>query len=86
MFELLNRVKRNFYLSSQISIVDNCQLIIENCKNVMECNENLVRVLSNDFIIEIWGEALIVTNYSSNTLSVKGKLKNISINERRKIK
>lgn len=84
MFEFLDKIKREFYLSSQVSVLDNNQILIENCKNILECNENLVRIISNRFEIEIWGRELVLTNYASNTIIVKGNIDSITINERRK--
>ncbi|MBE6837653.1 MAG: hypothetical protein E7509_06680 [Ruminococcus sp.] len=86
MFSILEKLKRGYYLSSQISILDNNQILIENCKNILECNENLVRIISNNFEIEIWGSDLFLTNYASNSVLVKGKISSICINERRKSK
>ena len=86
MGSIFEKIKRDFYMSSQLSVIDNNQIYIENCKNILECNENLVRILSNNFEIEVWGSELFVTNYSSNAVLVKGKITSISINERRKHK
>lgn len=84
MSDLLNNLKRQFYLNSQVMIMDNNQMIIENCRNILECNENLVRIISCDFEIGVWGSELTLSNYSSKTVCVEGKIQSIEITERRK--
>lgn len=83
MLKILEKLKRNYYLSSQVSILDNNQILIENCNTILECNENLVRIISNNYEIEIWGNNLLLTNYASNSVIVKGKITSVTINERR---
>lgn len=77
-------IKKSIDLNSQISIIDNKKVLVENCKNVLEVNESLVRILSSDFEIQVWGSNLSVTNYSSNAVSINGKIMSMEINERRK--
>lgn len=84
MSDILRSVKKKISLNSQISIIDNQKVLIENCKSVLEVNENLVRILSSDFEINVWGNDLNLTNYSSNAVSVNGKIKSMEIIERRK--
>lgn len=84
MSDLLNIFKQKLSLNSQISIIDNTQLLVENCKNVLEVNENLVRIYSSDFEIEVWGSNLSVSNYSCKAVKVNGKIITVEIKERGK--
>lgn len=84
MWKIFENLKNKFYLNSQITVFDNSKILVENCKNVLEVNENLVRVVSCNYEIEIWGTGLFTTNFSSKAVMIKGKIQNVSINERRK--
>lgn len=86
MLNLMKMFKKKLYLNSQISILDNNELLIENCKNILECNENLIKILSNNYEVEAWGTNLYLTNYASGSVVVKGCISSISIFERRKYK
>lgn len=82
----LDKIKHDFYLNSSINILDNNQILIENCKKILECNDILVRIISSDFEIEIWGSNLTITNFSSKTISVNGEVQTVTLIKRRKNK
>lgn len=84
MSGFFDKIKHDFYLNSSISILDNNQILVENCKNILECNDILVRIISSDFEIEIWGANLTVTNFSSKTVSVNGEVQTVTFIKRRK--
>lgn len=84
MSVFFDNFKSRFYLNSQVKIFDNSQMLLENCKNVLEVNENVVRVISSCFEIEVWGTDLSATYFSSKTVMIKGKIQNVNITKRGK--
>lgn len=84
MIGFLEKLKRNYYMNSCVSVLDNKQVLIENCKTILECNDILVRIVSSGFLIEIWGKDLTANNYSSKNVSVNGEIQSISLTRRSK--
>ena len=82
MSGILNNIKKEFYGNAQISIMDNSNMKIENCSNILECNENLVRLNACDFEVSVWGDSLVFSNYSSRTIIVHGNIQSVELIER----
>ena len=82
MFKILSYLRNGLYLNSSINIVDNTQIIIENCKNILECNEMIVRVVSSKFIIEVWGSELYVSSFANKSIRIDGEITNVSLIKR----
>ena len=83
MFNFFKFIRKELYLNSSINIIDNTQIIIENCKNILECNDIIVRVLSAEFIIDVWGSDLTVTSFANRSVMVDGEISSVSLNRRR---
>ena len=75
--------KRSLYLSSCISIIDNDTVIIENCKQITESCDVVVKIVTADNILEIWGQGLSATSYSNTTIEIKGQISYVNIEQRR---
>ena len=56
--KIIGKTKEFMSLNSHITILDNRAAIIENCKQILECNEVLARILTGSFEVEIWGKDL----------------------------
>lgn len=82
--EFIEALKRSVALNSSVTILDNKQVLIENCKNIVECNDVLVRIISSNYEIEIWGVGLSISNYSSKTVAVNGEIQSVNLTKRRK--
>lgn len=74
--------KEAMYLNSYISIIDNERVIIENCKTILECNDMLVRIITKEFEVEIWGSELSITNYATVSVEVCGTISSVSLQKR----
>ena len=83
MFNFFKFIRKGLYLNSSINIIDNTQITIENCKNILECNDIIVRVLSAEFIIDVWGSDLTVTSFANRSVMVDGEISSVSLNRRR---
>lgn len=75
----VDKGKEVLSLSSNVTITDNTIAVIDNCKQILECNEILAKVFTNKFEIEIWGEGLSLSNFCTDAVEVKGKIKSINI-------
>lgn len=75
----VNMAKETFCLNSHITIMDDQCAIIENCKQILECNEILAKVLTHKFEVEIWGENLTLSNFCTESVEVKGKIKSVNL-------
>ncbi|NLZ46727.1 MAG: hypothetical protein GX896_08555 [Clostridiales bacterium] len=82
--DFFEKLKRNFALNSSVTILNNKQVLIENCKNIVECNDILVRIISSNYEIEVWGVNLKISNYSSKTIAVNGEIQSVNVVKRGK--
>ena len=78
------KVKELMCLDSHITILDNKVALIENCKQIIECNNVLARVNTSDFTVEIWGNNLFLNSFSNNNVEVRGVIDTISLTSRSK--
>ena len=75
----VGKVKETFCLNSHITIIDDAVAVIENCKQILECNEILAKVLTHRFEVEIWGENLKLSNFCTESVEIRGKIKSINL-------
>lgn len=77
------KMKELLYLNSYINIMDNKACIIENCKQIIECNEIMAKVLTGSFEVEIWGQNLQLTNYCTECVEVRGTIQSVNLTSRK---
>ena len=80
--KVVSNAKETFCLNSHITIIDDKVVVVENCKQILECNEILAKVLTHKFEIEIWGENLTLSNFCTESVEVRGKIKSINLNNK----
>lgn len=76
----INRTSQIDYLNSHITIYDNRKVVIEKCRQIIECNEILSRVITPNYEIEVWGNDLKMSNYCTQSVEVTGTIQTININ------
>ena len=82
MNSMVEKIRKMFYMNSCISVLDNKQVLVENCKSLLECNEILVRIVAAGYIVEVWGRGLTTNNYSSGSVLVQGEIQSVSVTKR----
>lgn len=70
-------------LNSHITILDNIAVIIENCKQIIECNEILAKVQTGKFEVEVWGTDLTLSNFCSECVEIRGRISSINLISRK---
>lgn len=66
------------YGSSQVVICGNTYLEVENCKRIMEYNDIYLKVKTfSGLVIEIWGEGLMLSDYNTQGIAVRGKISSV---------
>ncbi len=81
---IISRLKSSLYMNTSIIINPYRNVLIENCKRILECSELFVKIECSDFYIEIWGESLCIRDYSTSSVEVIGKISSISFEYRRR--
>lgn len=64
---------------SYINIADNNMATVENCRQIIQCTEIMIKLLTGRFIIEIWGNKLKLSNYSENCVEVRGVIEQVKL-------
>ena len=76
-----NKIKsyfgKKFYLDTNISITDNTEVIVENCKKILEYNDILIKIATSTVTFQIWGKDLVIKNYEDKGLIIKGIISSI---------
>ena len=80
------KVKEFMYLNSYINIIDNKKVVIENCKQILECNEVMALVATGSFQIEIWGKGLTLSNYCTDSVEVTGVVESVALTSKKQRK
>ncbi len=69
------------YLDTYVHLHGNRELRVENCIRILEYNEVLVRLRTRDMTVEIWGSGLRVDDFNDSSVSVRGRISSISLEE-----
>lgn len=75
--------KELLYMQSYIRINDNTSAVIENCKQISECTDICIRLLTGSFLIEFWGSKLTVTAFSQNAVEIRGTIEQVKLVSRK---
>lgn len=71
------------YLNTIIQMKDNKEVIIENCKKIVEYNDIFLELKTSSLILRIWGQKLMIDDYKTSGLIVRGIIDSIEfINKR----
>ncbi|MBQ8965334.1 YabP/YqfC family sporulation protein [Ruminococcus sp.] len=73
------KTKELLYLQSYIRINDNTSAIVENCRQIYECTDVCVRLLTGSFEIELWGSGLQLSSYAENSVEVRGIIEQVKL-------
>ena len=64
--------------SSQVMICGDSYLEIENCRRILEYNDVYLKVKTyNGLMIEIWGSGLMLSDYNTLGIAVRGKISSV---------
>lgn len=67
------------YLNTIIQISDNKEVIIENCKKIIEYNDIFLKVKTRNMTVQIWGQKLQINDYNTNGIIIKGIIESIEL-------
>ncbi|SDB46522.1 YabP family protein [Ruminococcaceae bacterium FB2012] len=69
---------------SYITITSDKSVMIEGCRQIIECSEILARIATRQFTVEIWGSGLTVDSFSNSSVRVSGRIGSLSLEKRRR--
>ena len=73
------KTRELLYLQSYIKINDNSSALVENCRQILECTDVCVRLLTSSFEIEIWGSGLMVSSFAENSVEINGTIEQVRL-------
>lgn len=71
------KIRNAVYPDTNIQIINDSVLEIEDCRKIIEYNDIHICVRTNMFEIHIWGEGLSADDYGGGGITVKGKIKSV---------
>lgn len=72
------------YYTSDVEIIGNHKVIIENCKHIVECNDIMVKVKTAQYYIIIWGSRLTVSDFNKENVIINGIISSVEIEQKGK--
>ncbi|MBQ9383375.1 MAG: YabP/YqfC family sporulation protein [Ruminiclostridium sp.] len=79
--ERYERVKRSVIHHSLIQISDNGKLTVEECKEVVQFDENTVKLLLSFGTVTVTGLELKMRNFSDRGVIITGKLHSVGFDD-----
>jgi sporulation protein YqfC len=84
LYEIQKKARKKLYFNTYIQIIDNEKAIVENCRHIAECSDVLVKLVTADFQIEIWGQSLTISDYNKENVIVNGRISSIEFIPRKR--
>lgn len=69
---------------SYITITSDCCVMIEGCRQIIECSDISARVATRQFTVEILGSGLTVDSFSDSSVKVSGRIMSLSLERKRR--
>ena len=73
------KTRELLYLQSYIKINDNSSALVENCRQILECTDVCVRLLTGSFEIELWGSGLQLSSFAESCVEVRGIIEQVKL-------
>ncbi|NMA79900.1 MAG: hypothetical protein GX967_04565 [Clostridiales bacterium] len=75
---IIDNIAQTLSLSqAQMQIIDNKEVFFEGCKGILDYTENQVKVKLSRINVVVTGTSLIMENYNSGGLTIRGMLHSI---------
>ncbi len=68
---------------SMVTISGDSEVLIENCRRIIECSDIRCCMMSAGYMIEIWGSGLSAASFAGGSASVTGRVQSVTIERRR---
>lgn len=79
MYSTRDKLNNNMFKYAYMSIVDDKQMIIENVKSIIECNETKAVIYSSGLSISVWGSELALSSFDWNTIEISGNITSVEL-------
>lgn len=73
-------------LRSMITISGDSEVLIENCNSIIDHSEIKCALSAAGYLVEVWGEDLVLTSFSDGGAGVCGRIKSVTIERRQPAK
>lgn len=75
----VGKVKDLACLGSYVTITDNKSVLVENCRQICECSDIMAKVGAGDYIVEIWGKGLKLSDYTQDSVMIDGIIDSVKL-------
>lgn len=76
---ITKKARKAFFYNTFIQIEDNSKVIVESCRHITECNDIMVRLVTYDYNVTIWGTGLTISGYNTDYIVINGKVDSVEI-------
>lgn len=67
---------------STITLRDNCELYVENCRCVRSCDDNIITLAARGIEIQIMGAPLTLESFGAFGVKITGKIHSLTLEDR----
>lgn len=80
--KIKDKASELFYLTPQMHLDCNREMLIENCRRIEEYNDVYISVVSCGMSIHVWGSGLRAEDFRTGGLIIRGRITQIEFIER----
>lgn len=68
------------YNMTQIQILENREVVVEGCKEILEYDDNRIRLKTKRLEVSIWGGGLELKCFNAENIIISGKVERVEFN------
>ncbi len=76
---ILYKGRRFINMDTQIQITGSREVLVENCRKILEYNDVFVKVKTWDMTVQVWGSGLSVNDFNSGGIYICGKIQSVEL-------
>lgn len=73
--------RKIFATETSLQIYDNRRIVLSRCRRIIEYNDIYLRVDAGSVIIDVWGCGLMVDDYGTEGIDVRGSISSVEFSD-----
>lgn len=80
--EFLDAARRKLCTNTNLHVMDNDYIQIENCKKILEYNDIYLKIRTSNMILQVWGQSLNISDCNNDGIIVRGEISSIEFEKK----
>ena len=78
---IIDSGRRMLYMGTMTQITGNKVLEISSCRKIIEYNDVYLKIKTSNMLVEIWGSELLIDDYNTEGIVVRGEIKSVEFSK-----